>query len=199
MTNTPRRGRRHGRHSVENRQRSVEASSAPAGSSPATLSAPSSPAAVPSSVTSAPRRRRRPGFTFIAVLVALVGVGVVATSVVAGLPSSSGANSPAQAVDGFLTAIYETHDPRAAGHFVCERARDHTELDRIVLRVTQQAEEYPGSRTTWTYPPIHQEGRTAAAEVTLTMTTPNEQVASRELTFLLVDDGGWWVCDVQSR
>jgi type II secretory pathway pseudopilin PulG len=150
-------------------------------------------------VTSAPRRRRRPGFTFIAVLVALVGVGVVATSVVAGLPSSSGANSPAQAVDGFLTAIYETHDPRAAGHFVCERARDHTELDRIVLRVTQQAEEYPGSRTTWTYPPIHQEGRTAAAEVTLTMTTPNEQVASRELTFLLVDDGGWWVCDVQSR
>jgi type II secretory pathway pseudopilin PulG len=133
------------------------------------------------------------------VLVALVGVGVVTTSVIAGLPSSSGANTPEQAVDGFLAAIYETQDARAAGRFVCERARDDAELDRIVLRVSQQAEEYPGSRTTWAYPPIRREGRTAAAEVTLTLTTANEQVASRELTFLLVDDGGWWVCDVRAR
>jgi hypothetical protein len=176
MTQTPRRGR-HGRHFVENRQRAGEAP--PAGSPP--------------------RRRRRPGFALIAMLVALVGVGVVTTSVVAGLPSSSGANTPEQAVDGFLAAIYDNHDPRAAGRYVCERARDDAELDRIVLRVSQQAEDYPGARTTWAYPPIRREGRTAAAEVTLTMTTANEQVASRELTFLLVDDGGWWVCDVRAR
>ncbi|MBX6752337.1 MAG: hypothetical protein IRY85_22195, partial [Micromonosporaceae bacterium] len=139
-----------------------------------------------------------PGFALIAVLVALVGVGVVTTSVVAGLPSTSGANSPEQAVEGFLAAIYGTHDPRAAGRYVCERARDDEELDRLVLRVSQQAEEYPGSETTWAYPPIQREGRTAAAEVTLTMTTPNEQVASRVVTFLLVDDGGWWICDVRA-
>jgi len=209
MTHTPRRGRRHGRHSAENLQRSGETVASPAAHSPASPSpappgtatqAPAPPApATPGPGTQTRRRRRRPGFALIAVLVALVGVGVVTTSVLAGLPGSSGANSPEQAVDGFLAAIYETHDPHVAGRYVCERARDDEELDRLVQRVSQQAEEYPGSRTTWAYPPIRREGRTAAAEVTLTLTTPNEQVASREVTFLLVDDGGWWVCDVRAR
>jgi hypothetical protein len=30
------------------------------------------------------------------------------------------------------------------------------------------------------------------------MTTLNEQVSSRAVTLLLVDDRGWWVCDVRT-
>lgn len=146
-----------------------------------------------------PRRSRRRGFALITLLVALVSAGVVTTYVLAGLPSASGANRPEQAIEGFLAAIYDTHDPREAGQFVCESARDDAELDRIVLRVSQQAEAYPGSQTTWTYPEIRTEGRAAAADVTLTLTTANDQVATRVVTLLLVDDGGGWrVCDVRT-
>ena len=45
--------------------------------------------------------------------------------------------------------------------------------------------------------PIRPSGRQASAEVTLTMTTLNEQVSSRAVTLLLVEDRGWWVCDVR--
>jgi hypothetical protein len=210
MTHTPRRG---GRHSAENLPWSGGAAPSPAVPFPApqppvtqspaahapAAQAPTTQAPVTQGSATQPRRRRRPGFALIAVLVALVGVGVVTTSMVAGLPNWSGANSPEQAVDGFLAAVYDTHDPHEAGRFVCERARDDQELDRLVQRVSQQAEEYPGSRTTWAYPPIQREGRTAAAEVTLTLTTANEQVATQAVTLLLVDDGGWWVCDVRAR
>lgn len=145
------------------------------------------------------RRRRGRGFALITLLVTLVSAAVVTTYVTIGLPSASGAHRPDEAVDGFLAAIYDRHDPRAAGRFVCEVARDDAELDRIVQLVGEQAQAYPGSRTTWTYPAIEPDNRTAAAEVTLTLTTANEQVATRVVTLLLVDDGGGWrVCDVRT-
>jgi hypothetical protein len=81
---------------------------------------------------------------------------------------------------------------------VCERARDDTDLEQIVFRVKQSEEAYTAARTTWTYPPIRPVGQQATAEVTLTMTTLNEQVASQTITLLLVDDRGWWVCDIRT-
>lgn len=143
-----------------------------------------------------PRRGR--GFALIALAVALLGAGVVATYLLTGLPGARGADTPDQAVDGFLAGVFDAQDARAAGNFVCESARDDAELDQIVLQVSQRAEAYPGAHTTWRYPSIAPQGRQAAAEVTLTMTTANEQVASRVVTLLLVDDGGWWVCDIRT-
>lgn len=144
-----------------------------------------------------PHRRRR-GFTVIGVAVALLGVVVVAAYLLAGSLGGRGADTPEQAVDGFLSAIYETRDPHAAGTFVCDSARDEATLEQIVFQVTQHEQAYTGARTTWSYPPIRTEGRRGAADVTLTMTTANEQVASRLVTLVLVDAGGWWVCDVRT-
>lgn len=143
-------------------------------------------------------RRRNRGFQLIAAVVAVLTAVVVATYLIADPLGGRGADSPEQAVDGFLSGIYEARDPRAAGSFVCDSARDDAELDQIVFRVSQHEEAYTGARTTWSYPPISAEGRGAAAAVTLTMTTANEQVASRVVTLVLVDDGGWWVCDVRT-
>ena len=148
-------------------------------------------------ITDPPRPRRR-GFALITLLVALVGAGGVTTYLLAGRPGVRGTDTPAQAVEGFLAGIYDAHDPRAAGRFVCDQAHDDAEIAQIVFQVSQHEEAYTGSRTTWTYPPIPTEGRRAAADVTLTMTTANEQVASRLVTLLLVNDGGWWVCDVRT-
>jgi hypothetical protein len=130
--------------------------------------------------------------------VALLGVVAVVAYLLAGSLTGRGADSPEEAVDGFLSAIYEARDPRAAGAFVCDSARDDDTLDQIVFQVAQHEQAYTGARTTWSYPPIRTEGRRGAADVTLTMTTANEQVATRLVTLILVDAGGWWVCDVRT-
>lgn len=153
---------------------------------------------VPLALGESPRPTRRRGFALIAVVVALLAGVVVTTYLLAGSIGGRGADTPEQAVDGFLAGIYETRDPRVAGTFVCDSARDDAELDRIVFQVSQHDQAYTGARTTWSYPTIRTEGRRAAADVTLTMTTANEQVANRLVTLLLVDDGGWWVCDVRT-
>jgi hypothetical protein len=144
-----------------------------------------------------PRRRRR-GFQLFAVAVTLLAAVLVATYVLAGQSAERGANSPDQAVEGFLTNIFDAHDATAAGTFVCASARNDDELSRTVLQAIVQEQGYTGAQTTWSYPPIRTEGRRAAADVALTMTTANEQVASKSITVLLVDDNGWWVCDIRT-
>jgi len=143
--------------------------------------------------------RRRVGFVAIGVLVLVLGGGAVATYLVGRPFGDRGAATPEQAVEGFLTGIFRNHDAREAGRYVCDQAHDGAELDEIVRAVERQEDEYTAARTTWTYPAIRPDGGQAAAPVTLTMTTANEQVASREVTLLLLDDRGWWVCDVRTE
>jgi hypothetical protein len=143
-------------------------------------------------------RSPRVGFVLIAAAVLVLAGGAVATYLLVGPFGDRGADTPGQAVDGFLTGIYGSHDAQTAGRYVCDRARDDAELDQIVSQVSQQQAGYPGQRTTWTYPPIQPDGRQATAQVTLTMTTVDERVASRQVNILLVDDRGWWVCDVHT-
>jgi hypothetical protein len=145
-----------------------------------------------------PRPRRRVlGIVLVVTLLIFAG-GIAATWALLGPGGARGAGSPAAAVDGFLSGIYETRDARATARYVCERARDDAELEQIIFQVKQNEEAYTAARTTWSYPPIHPSGGQASAEVTLTMTTLNEQVSSRVITLLLVDDRGWWVCDIRA-
>jgi hypothetical protein len=145
-----------------------------------------------------PRPRRRVlSLVLIAVVLLLLGGGVAGAWLLIG-PGVRGTATPEGAIDGFLEGIYETHDARAAARHVCERARDDDELDQIVFQVKQHEQAYTAARTTWSYPPVQSNGRQATAEVTLIMTTANEQVSSRVVTLLLVNDRGWWVCDVRT-
>jgi hypothetical protein len=142
-------------------------------------------------------RRRVLGVVVAVVAVLLVAGGLATTWLLVG-GGSRGTSTPEQAVDGFLSGIFVTHDPADAARHVCERARDEAELAQIVFLVKQNEEAYTAARTTWSYLPIRREGRQASAEVTLTMTTLSEQASSRTITLLLVDDRGWWVCDVRT-
>jgi len=145
-----------------------------------------------------PRPRRRVlGIVLVAGLLLIFGGGIAAVVALVGPAGARGTSTPEQAVEGFLTGVYVTHDAAAAGRNVCARARDDDELEQIVFQVRQNEEAYTAARTTWSYPPIRPSGRQATADVTLTMTTLNEQVSSRLVTLLLVDDRGWWVCDVR--
>ena len=63
--------------------------------------------------------------------------------------------------------------------------------------VKNMEKEYAAARVTWAYDPIVPAGGQASVPLTLTLTTANDQVATSRVTVLLVDDRGWWVCDVQ--
>jgi hypothetical protein len=148
-----------------------------------------------------PRRRRRRPSLLLGLIIALVVVlagGATAAFILVGPSSSRGSATPAEAVEGFLDAIYGKHSAKDAARFVCERARNDAELDQIVFAVKTFEQEFTSPRTTWAYPAIQPNGRQATTTVTLTMTTANEQVSERRLTLLLVDDRGWWVCDVET-
>lgn len=146
-----------------------------------------------------PPTRRRP-LLWVGIVVALVvvlgGGGTAAYLLVSG--RNAGAAAPADAVEGFLGAVYITHSGEDAAGFVCPRARNQAELDQAVFEVKTFEKDYPSPRTTWTYPEIRPSGQQATALVTLTLVTANEQVSEKRITVLLVDDKGWWVCDVQA-
>jgi hypothetical protein len=145
-----------------------------------------------------PRPRLRLGPVLLSLLVLTV-VGALATAfVLVGPVGDRGTGTPAEAVDGFLGGIYGTHSAKEAARFVCENARDDGELEQIVFQVRQLEESYSSARTTWSYPAIEPQGSQASAQVTLTMTTANEQLATRTVTLALVHDRGWWVCDITS-
>jgi hypothetical protein len=143
------------------------------------------------------RRRRSVGLILIIALVVLLAGGATAAFVLIGPASSRGSATPAAAVEGFLDGIYEKHSAKEAGRYVCTRARNDAELDQIVFNVKTFKQEFTSPRTAWTYPNIQPNGRQAAATVTLTMSTANEQVSQHRFELLLVDDRGWWVCDVR--
>jgi hypothetical protein len=145
-----------------------------------------------------PPARRRPQVVLAAVVALLVvlGGGVLGTyALVTG--RMAGSSSPADAVEGFLEAVFTKHSGEDAAAFVCPRARNQSELDQVVFGVKTFEKDYPSPRTTWSYPTIRPDGQQARAAVTLTLTTANEQVSEKRVTLLLVDDRGWWVCDVQ--
>lgn len=131
----------------------------------------------------------------LAVLVLLGGAGTAAYFLV-GPAKARGAAQPSAAVEGFLGAVYTTHSAKDAAAFVCPRARNNAELDQIVFTVKTFEKDYASPRTTWTYPQIQPVGRQASAAVTLTLTTAHEQVSQKTITLLLVNERGWWVCDV---
>jgi hypothetical protein len=146
-----------------------------------------------------PPARRRPLLLVgivLTLVVVLAGGGTAAYLLVNG--RNAGAAAPADAVEGFLDAVYTKHSGEDAARFVCPRARNESELDQVVFGVKTFEKDYPSPRTSWAYPQIHPNGQEATALVTLTLVTANEQVAEKRITLLLVDDRGWWVCDVQA-
>jgi hypothetical protein len=149
-----------------------------------------------------PARIRRPALTMSLVFTLMVALclgGGLVSFVVVQSAEPRGTPSPEAAVEGFLRAIFTEHSANSAAGFVCSDIRDNKELARLVFEVKAFERRYASPRTTWTYPPVQRTGaREASADVTLTLTTQVDQVAEKEIRLLLVDDRGWWVCDVET-
>jgi hypothetical protein len=148
----------------------------------------------------APRKRRTGlvvGIVLVIVLLLCAGGGVTAYVLVQN-SQPTGAADPKAAVDGFLTAVFASHNAQEAADFVCPDARDDEQLEALVNQVTSFESQFDSPQTKWVTPPVQVDGKTGSATVKLELTTANEQVAEKQIRLLLVDRRGWWVCDVES-
>lgn len=150
---------------------------------------------------SAGPRRKGAGLAALALfacLVACLGGGLGAYLLVERLQPRGSAN-PAQAIDGFLTAVFDEKDPGVAARFVCPDSRDERQLATLVYEIATFEARYDSSPTSWTYPTVEvaTSRRSATATIELTLTQGRNELAQKRIRLILVDDHGWWVCDVE--
>jgi hypothetical protein len=135
----------------------------------------------------------------VAVAVVLV-CGGAGTGIYLATQNNSGGKGQASAVEavqGFLTAVYQDMDATKAATFVCKTSRDKAKLTKKINEIQQQNATYDTPKYAWT-PPATDETKTneAVLSSTLTLTTANEQTAIQKLRFVATKNNGWWVCEV---
>jgi Domain of unknown function (DUF4878) len=148
-----------------------------------------------------PRKRRALLITTIVLGLALLlcgGGGVAAWLYLTRVERGQGADAPETAVDAFLTAVYDERDADRAAKVVCLDARDTAEITKKVDEVTAYAEKYKTTRFEWDDPKVEEKtDDRARISVKVTASTGDEREASLDLTFTVIRDSGWWVCEVQ--
>jgi hypothetical protein len=154
----------------------------------------------PSHISQPYRPARRPGLIASLILglaVALcIGGGLEAFALVQDA-QPRGSTDPKVAVDGFLSAVFSSHSPAAAADFVCSRNRNVEELTKMVERIRAFEEQFESPRTSWDTQDVEVNGRSAATTVRLRLTVDAAQVAEERLRLKLVEQRGWFVCEVE--
>jgi flagellar basal body-associated protein FliL len=147
-----------------------------------------------------PRGRRGLLITSIVLAVVLLlcgGGGLAAFLVLRDVDTAEGAPEPAVAVDRFMQAVYGDRNAALAATTVCPAARDADALERRVEEVDEYAKNYPSPKFRWETPKVdEQTPERAVVSVDLTVTTADDRQAEQELRFTVVQDSGWWVCDI---
>jgi hypothetical protein len=133
----------------------------------------------------------------LCVVVALCLGGGLGAYVLVQNTQPRGATDPTDAVNGFLGAAFGSHSADAAAEFVCARNRNPEELTKMVEQITAFEERFESPRTSWDTHPVEVSGRNAAATVRLRLTVDETQVAEERLRLTLVDQRGWFVCEVE--
>lgn len=133
----------------------------------------------------------------VAALLVLSGGGTTAWYLASHGPGGTGQPTPADAVQGFLTAVYQDEDATKAAEFVCRPARDQAKLAKKINEIRQQDASYNAPRYDWTSPKTESaQSDTAILSATVTLTTDDEQSAAQKLRFVTTKNNGWWVCEV---
>jgi len=107
--------------------------------------------------------------------------------------------SPAQAVEGFLTAVYKDQNATTAEKYVCADSLKAAKIAAKVTEIKTQSKKYDSPRYTWNTPSVDKSDKTEATlSVTIKLTTDDEQAATQKLKIITVKHDGWFVCEVTS-
>ncbi len=134
----------------------------------------------------------------VAILLLLCGSGGAAAWLLThNGPGGKGQASAVEAVQGFLTAVYQDLDPTKAATYVCSAARDKKKLTNKINQIKLQNAGYDTPKYDWDTPTTEEtKSDEAILSTTITLTTADEQVATQKLRFVATKNNGWWVCEV---
>jgi hypothetical protein len=129
-------------------------------------------------------------------VVLLCGGGGTGAFVLLQRLQGTGQSTPTAAVEGFLSATTRDLDADRAARYVCPDARKKSDLTRKITELRGYQEKYKGSFE-WSRPQIEKSGPDRATlTAVLKFSNTDEQAAQQKLTFLTVNDSGWWVCEI---
>lgn len=133
----------------------------------------------------------------LAVVLVLCGGGGLAAFLLLRGDSGEGATEPVAAADAFLRAVYVDHDPDKAAALVCPSARDTKKITKKIDEIKGYAKTYKNPRFRWETPKVDdQNAERAIVSVKLRMITGDEKFSDQQLKLTVVQETGWWVCEV---
>ncbi|WP_433213719.1 hypothetical protein ACQP00_02495 [Dactylosporangium sp. CS-047395] len=133
----------------------------------------------------------------LAVVVVLCGGGGAAAYFVVQNNQGTGAPTAAEAVNGFLTAVYKNRNIDDALKYVCSAARDKEKLTQRIDDIRKYDGGLSSPTYTWPAPTVE---KSTADEATLTttvkVTTSDEKVAETKYRYVATHGDGWFVCEI---
>jgi hypothetical protein len=125
------------------------------------------------------------------------GGGLAAFFLLRNTDTAEGAPEPVVAVERFMEAVYKEQNASLAAATVCRDAREADAIDRKVEEVKNYAKTYRNPQFEWQTPKVdEQDAEHAIVSVDLRMTTDDDRSAEQQLRFTVVQQTGWWVCEV---
>jgi hypothetical protein len=146
-----------------------------------------------------PRKRRGMLITIVLVVTLLLcGVGGTGAYLLLRNLDGKGQASPADAVSGFLTAVFVDNDVEKATKFVCSQARNKASLTKKINELRDYEQKYREPKFAWAAPTVESQTKTSATLLaTVRFSTADERVAEKKLKFVTVKKSGWFVCEIR--
>jgi hypothetical protein len=152
----------------------------------------------------APTGKKRSGWLIgilTGVFVLLLAGGGISAYLLTTQNSGTGQPTAQTALDGFLTAVYTNNDASAAAKYVCPQARDQAKISAKINEIRQRNSKYELPRYSWKSPETKSGQNLPNNEIvlatTVTVRTATEQHAEQSLQFTMLNQNGWWVCEVK--
>ncbi|MEV6926932.1 hypothetical protein AB0M46_20840 [Dactylosporangium sp. NPDC051485] len=133
----------------------------------------------------------------LGVVLVLCGGGGAAAWFVVQNNQGTGASTPVEAVNGFLTAVYKNNDADAALKYVCSSSRDKDKLNARVNDIRKFNGALSSPTYTWPAPTVEKQDKDQATLVVdVKVTTSDEKVAEMKYKYIATQRKGWWVCEI---
>ncbi|MER7004661.1 hypothetical protein ABT297_16655 [Dactylosporangium sp. NPDC000555] len=133
----------------------------------------------------------------LGVVLVLCGGGGAAAYFVVQNNQGTGAPSPVEAVNGFLTAVYKNKNSTEALKYVCASSRNKDKLAARVDEIRRFDASLSSPAYTWPAPTVEKQDKDIATLIVpVKVSTSDEKVSEMKYKYIATQSKGWWVCEI---